>query len=299
MATDLYSVLGVSKTATDAEIQKAYRTLARRFHPDRNPGDKQAEARFKEVQTAYDVLSDKEKRAQYDRYGSVGGPPPGGPGGPGGGFHFRTSGPGGFDAADAEDIFRQFFGGGAGPFAGGGPFGPRGRRRPPEPEPQEAEVAIPITTAVAGGTVSLHVGDRDVSVKIPAGIADGKALRLAGQAPGGGDLLLRIRIEPHDHFEIENGALTITVPVSVLEAVCGGSVNVPLPDGTRASVKIPPGTSSGAKLRLRGKGIAGGDCFVRLKIVVPATTSKEQQELIRKFAGDPPYDPRPDPFWKS
>lgn len=304
MANDLYQTLGVSRSASDDEIQKAYRKLARQYHPDRNPGDKSAEAKFKDVQSAFDVLSDKEKRAQYDQFGSVGGPGgmPGGGGGPGG-FNFHATGPGGFSPGDAEEIFRQFFGGGGGgnPFAGGmpGQAGGRRRRAAPEPEPQEAEISVPLETALAGGTMQFNIAGSTVSVRIPAGIADGKALRLAGQAPGGGDLLLRVRLLPHDHYSVEDGTLHITVPVSLAEAVLGGPVVVPLPDRSQVTVKIPPGTSSGAKLRLKGKGIAGGDCYVRLKVMVPPQTSDAAKRLIEQFAREQPHDPRSDPFWQS
>jgi curved DNA-binding protein len=302
MANDLYETLGVKRAASDGEITKAYRKLARQFHPDRNPGDKAAEARFKEVQSAYDVLSDKTKRAQYDQFGNADGPGPGGPGG----FHFRggPAGAPGFDPADAERIFEQFFGGGAGggggfnPFGGGSSGSGRGRRRAEPPPPQETEIPVPFETAMQGGTLDLNIAGQSVSVKIPAGMEDGKALRLAGQAPGGGDLLLRIRIGPHEHYVIEDGQLVISVPISVSEAILGGAVDVPLLDGSKIAVKVPPGTSSGRKLRLRGKGIKGGDAYVRLQVMVPAETSDKAKELIREFAQQQPDDPRAGPFWK-
>lgn len=298
MAQDLYDVLGVKRSASDGEITKAYRKLARQFHPDRNPGDKAAETRFKEVQSAYDVLSDKTKRAQYDQFGSTDGPGPGGPGG----FHFRTGGAGpGFDQGEAERIFEQFFGGGGGgfnPFGGGGPTGGGRRRRAEPPPPQETEIPVPLETAIQGGTLDLNIAGQSVSVKIPAGMEDGKALRLAGQAPGGGDLLLRIRIGPHAHYAIEDGQLVVNVPISVSEAILGGAVDVPMPDGTKVAVKVPSGTSSGRKLRLRGKGIKGGDAYVRLQVMVPAEPSDKAKELIREFAQQQADDPRSDPFWK-
>ncbi|MBX7106006.1 MAG: DnaJ domain-containing protein [Gemmataceae bacterium] len=301
MANDLYSVLGVDRSASDDAIQKAYRKLARQYHPDRNPGDKEAEAKFKDVQSAFDVLGDKEKRAQYDQYGSVGGPGPnfGGPGG----FNFHTSGPGGFDQVDAENIFRQFFGGGGSPFTGGGGGGPFGgkagrSRQAPPAEPQEAEIGVPLETALAGGTMQFNISGKDVSVRIPAGIGDGQALRLSGQAPGGGDLLLRVKLQPHPHYSVEDGSLIVTVPVSIPEAVLGGSIDVPLPGGVFVTVKVPPGTSSGAKLRLKGKGIKGGDCFVRLKIMAPVALSDKARDLLKAYSEEQPHDPRTEPFWK-
>jgi DnaJ-class molecular chaperone len=296
MANDLYDVLGVKRSASDAEITKAYRKLARQFHPDRNPGDKAAEARFKDVQSAYDVLGDKTKRAQYDQFGSADGAGPGP-----GGFHFRTGQGGvpGFDQAEAERIFEQFFGGGAGggfnPFGGGSPG--RGRRRA-EPPGQESEITVPLETAVQGGTLDLSIAGQSVSVKIPAGMEDGKALRLAGQAPGGGDLLLRIKIAPHEHYVIDNGQLIVNVPISLSEAVLGGAVDVPLPDGSKIAVKVPPGSSSGRKLRLRGKGIKGGDAYVQLQVTVPAEPNDTAKALIREFAEQHSENPRTGDFWR-
>ncbi len=300
MAKDLYEVLGVKRAAADGDITKAYRKLARQFHPDRNPGDKAAEARFKEVQSAYDVLGDKAKRAEYDQFGSTGGPGPGGPGG----FNFR-SGPGGgggaqgFDPGDAQRLFEQFFGGGGGnPFGGGGAPG-GGRRQRAEPPPaQESEITIPFERAVQGGNIDLNIAGQSVSVKIPAGMEDGKALRLAGQAPGGGDLLLRIRVGPHEHYIIEDGSLIINVPISVSEAVLGGAVDVPLPDGSKVAVKVPQGSSSGRKLRLRGKGIKGGDAYVRMQVMVPAEPNEKAKELIREFAQQQTDEPRTGEFWR-
>jgi curved DNA-binding protein len=151
---------------------------------------------------------------------------------------------------------------------------------------------------VQGGTLDLSIAGQAVSVKIPAGMEDGKALRLAGQAPGGGDLLLRIKIAKHEHYLIEDGQLVINVPISVSEAILGGAVDVPLPDGSKIAVKVPPGTSSGRKLRLRGKGIKGGDAYVRLQVMVPAETSDKAKDLIREFAQQQPEEPRSGPFWR-
>src|SRR5947209_6024382 len=198
MPQDLYDVLGVGRNASEDEITKAYRKLARQYHPDRNPGDKQAEAKFKEISSAYEVLSDKTKRAQYDQFGSVGGPagfPNGGPGAPGG-FNFGGGGGPGFQNIDpetAERLFGQFFGGGGGAsgFDVGDLFGgrasPRGKRTRARPQPREveAEVSVPFTTAALGGTIGIRLDGRELDVKIPAGFEDGRTLRLAGQAPGG------------------------------------------------------------------------------------------------------------------
>lgn len=299
MANDLYDLLGVKKSASDSDITKAYRKLARQHHPDRNPGDKAAEAKFKEIQSAFDVLGDATKRAEYDQFGSTGGPGSGGPGG----FHFRGS-PGGqgFAAGDAQRIFEQFFGGGgagSNPFGGMGGSGPGRRRQAEPPPPQESEITIPFEKAVQGGPLDLNIAGQSVSVKIPAGMEDGKALRLAGQAPGGGDLLLRIRVGPHEHYAVEDGQLIVAVPISLPEAVLGGPVDVPLPDGSQVSIKVPPGTSSGRKLRLRGKGIKGGDAYVRFQVMVPAEPSDKAKELIQEFAKHHADNPRTSPFWKQ
>jgi DnaJ-class molecular chaperone len=308
MPRDYYDVLGVSRGASEDEVKKAYRKLARENHPDRNPGDKQAEARFKEIQDAYDVLSDKAKREQYDRFGFTG-PGSGFPGGEEGTpFTFRWGGgggaPSGFDqmdpeqAAQAAEIFSQMFGGGVGGM--GDLFGRRGRagggnrrrRAAPEAEATTAEVTIPFETAAAGGPVSLSVDGRELSVKVPAGVEEGKTLRLQGQGAGGGDLLLKLHIGPHPYFRREGDNVILEVPLSVPEAVLGTKVDVPTLDGTRLTVKVPAGTSSGSRLRLRGKGIKGGDQFIEIKIVAPAPRDDRSRELMEEFARLNPQNPR-------
>jgi curved DNA-binding protein len=294
MARDYYEILGVAKTASEEEIKKAHRKLARQYHPDRNPGDKSAEGQFKEVQEAYDVLSDATKRAQYDRFGTAG------PGsqhqGPGGAqFHWGGDAGGGaqMDPNDAAELFRSFFGGGGGsPFeAAGGPSRRRGRRAEAPGEAQ-AEVQVPFTIAAVGGPLNLSVDGKEIAVKVPAGIEDGQALRLQGQGPGGGDLLLKLRIQPHAYFRREGKNIVLETPLSVAEAILGGKVDVPTLDGSRLSVKIPPGTSSGARLRLRGKGISGGDQFIEIKIICPNPSDDESKRLIEEFARLNPQNPR-------
>lgn len=304
MPRDYYEVLGVERGASEETIKKAYRKLARQHHPDRNPGDKQAETRFKEIQSAYDVLSDKQKRQQYDQFGAA---EPGAGGGPGG-FSFRWGGPGagnaqGMDPTQAEAIFRQFFGGGMGGGAEdlgdvfGGRRSPRGRTRRPPPEEVESDVTVPFTTAALGGTVDLQIDGRVVSVKVPAGVEDGKVLRLQGQGPGGGNLRLRLRVLPHAYFRREGNDLILEVPLSLSEAVLGARVEVPTLDGARLTVKVPPGTSSGARLRLRGKGIAGGDQYIQVKVVVPAPADERSRHLIEEFARLHPQTPRAGAPW--
>jgi DnaJ-class molecular chaperone len=308
MPRDYYEVLGVDRSASDDAIKKAYRKLARENHPDRNPGDKQAEARFKEVQDAYDVLSDKTKRAQYDQFGFAG-PQTGAGAGPGG-FHWGGGFPGGanveINPEDAQEIFSRIFDGLGGAGAGAeGIFGrgrsARGGRRTggrrPAAEPVTTEVTVPFETAALGGTVTLQVGPKTIDVHIPPGFPEGKTMRVAGQAPGGGDLLLKVAIAKHPHFRREGTDLILTLPLSVAEAILGARVDVPTLMGEKLTMKIPAGTSSGARLRLRGKGIAEGDMYVEIKILVPANIDERSRELIEEFARHNPQSPRTGAPW--
>jgi DnaJ-class molecular chaperone len=306
MPRDPYEVLGVAREASEDDIKKAYRKLARQFHPDRNPGDKQAETRFKEIQEAYDVVGDKEKRAQFDRFGFTGagaGPFPGG-GGP-----FRWSGGGegspnfrfeGINPEDLAGIFSQF-----GSFNNAADLGDvmggrgksRGRRPRPAPETM-ANVAIPFLTAVRGGTIAVSVDGRELEIKVPAGVEDGKKMRLAGQGTNGSDLILRLQIESHPYFRREGKNIVLEVPVTVGEAVLGTRVDVPLPGGGQGTVKVPAGTSSGARLRLRGQGVTGGDLFIEIKVVSPSSVDAKSRELIEEFARRNPQDPRAGLGWQ-
>lgn len=298
MPRDYYEVMGVAKGASEAELKKAYRKLARQHHPDRNPGDKQAEARFKEVQEAYDVLGDKTKREQYDRFGFAG------PGGAQGPFHPGGGGAGpsfdfqGVNPEDLASILGAFGGGGGmGDIFGGGRRG-RGRSRAArQPESVEADVSIPFLKAALGGTVSLSLDGREIDLKLPAGVEEGKKLRMAGQGPDGGDLIARIKIEPHPYFRRDGRDILLETPVSIGEAILGTKVDVPTLDGTHLTVKVPPGTSSGARLRLRGKGIAGGDQLIEIKIVVPKPADERSRELIEEFARLNPQNPRANLPW--
>jgi DnaJ-class molecular chaperone len=308
MPRDYYEVLGVKRDASDAEIKSAYRKLARKYHPDRNPGDKQAEENFKEVQTAYDILSDKEKRARYDRFGFAG--ENGGFGGAGGGGPFRWgagAGPGGvnvegMDPAAAEELLRGIFGGmggGAEDMGGlGGIFARAARgggartRRPRAQEAPEAEheVTIPFQTAAQGGSIELSINGQQGSVRIPAGVEDGQVMRIP--APGGGRVHLKLRVEPHPYFKREGKNVILEVPLSLPEVVLGTKVDVPTLAGERLTVKVPPGTSSGSRLRLRGRGIDGGDQFIEVKVVVPAPRDERSRELIEEFGRLNPQSPR-------
>ncbi len=312
---DFYEVLGVSRSASADEIKSAYRKLARKYHPDVNK-DPGAQAQFTEVQEAYDVLSDQDKRRLYDRVGRAGyaaaasaGAQGGWAGGGGGGAgpHFRwsTTGGGGgggrgfdFDADDLQSMFETFFGNrGAGPFGGRATHGPRGRatRRPTKGRDATAEVRIAFDTAVKGGKQTLRVTTSDgrgksIEVTIPAGIADGAKLRVRGEGEGGsgggaGDLILTVRVEAHPVWRrgrpdgkgaegggVEGLDLTLDLPLTIAEATLGASVPVPTPEGSVA-LTVPPGTSSGARLRLRGRGIKAhgqtGDLYAVAKIVAP------------------------------
>jgi DnaJ-class molecular chaperone len=293
MPRDLYETLGVPRTASEDEITKAYRKLARQYHPDRNPGDKQAEATFKEIQNAYDTLSDKAKRANYDRFGSAGGPNAGFGGG------FSGFGSDGGAPPDLEEILRQFgmggFGGAPGGFSfesfGGGPR-KRSRRRAAQPEEVEQEITIPFLAAARGDKIDLNINGTTVGVTIPAGAKDGQAIRLKGILPDGGNLKLKLHVEPHPIFRREGDDLLVDVPISVAEAILGGKVEAPTLDGGTVTVSIPPSTSSGARLRLRGQGIAGGNLYVVVKVMVPKGVEGRGRELIEEFARLYPQKPR-------
>jgi len=310
MPQDLYDVLGVSRTASADEITKAYRKLARQYHPDRNPGDKAAENKFKDIAAAYEILSDKAKRAQYDQFGHAG---PGAANGPGG-FHFGGGGPGGFttsniDPETAERLFGNLgdlFGG-----EGGSPFGDifgraatgarqrTGRRAErPRPAAVEAEITVPFETAVAGGPVGLTIGDRKIEMKVPPGIEDGKTMRLAGQGPGGADVHLHIHVAPHPYYRREGNDLVISVPLNLAEAVLGGKIDVPMLGGGTATVTIKPGTSSGTRTRVRGQGLNGGDLYIEPRVMAPAPADEESRRLIEEFARRNPQRSRTGAPWE-
>ncbi len=297
---DFYEVLGVPRSASQDEIRKAYKKLAKKFHPDANTADPDAEKKFSEITEAYDVLSDEEKRRNYDQFGHAV------RGAPAGGNPFQGFGGGGAGGAsfDLDDILGGMFGGGS-PFGGGGR---RGQQRAQKGQDAKAEITIPFTVAVEGGehSLSLQNGSKSerLTVKIPAGIEDGQSIRLAGQGnPGGGggpsgDLIVVIHIASHPWFKRDGQNLSVDVPVTPSEAALGARIEVPtLTEGT-VLMTIPPGTSSGAKLRLRGKGVKNhktserGDQFVVLKIAVPKDLSDESRMLYEQLAELNPVDPR-------
>jgi curved DNA-binding protein len=318
MPRDPYDVLGVSKSATADEIQKAYRKLSKKYHPDRNPGDKQADASYKEVQEAYEVLGDPKKKANFDQFGFAGGAQgfPGAGGFPGG-FPGAGGFPGGFpggatganvDPEMAEELFKRFFGGGMSGEGGAGPdlgdlFG-AGRRRGSRPrarrpaEPIEAEVSVPFEVAANGGSIALQVGQNQIDVKVPPGMEDGKKLRVKGDEGRPQDIILKMKVLPHAYFRREGNDILLDVPISLAEAILGAKVEVPTVAGERLEVKVRPGTSGGAKLRLRGKGVNGGDQYLVFKVVVPAGEVDEpSRKLIEEFAKRNPLDARANVPW--
>jgi DnaJ-class molecular chaperone len=309
MDEDYYQILGVGRSATEAEIEKAYHRLARKYHPDLNPDDQTSKEKFQQVQRAYDVLRNAESRKKYDRFGSdfenVSGA---GWGGRSGGS--RRAGPeldpdifrgyGGADVGSFEEILRSFGGGGRG-----------AQRSPARGADLHAELEIPFTTSILGGesSVVLNRGGRTetISVKIPAGIESGKKIRLRGQggqaARGGkpGDLLLTVLVAPHPCFRRRGHDLEVDVPVTLAEAQLGAKVDVPTPGGT-ISLKIPPGTSSGRRLRIKGQGVkmasgGHGDLFALIQIVIPPQVDDEAAEQIRALEKRYPQFPRRNLRW--
>ena len=303
---DYYQTLGVDRSAGQDELQRAYRRLARRFHPDVNQ-DPGAEETLKRVNEAYSVLSDPKKRARYDRYGDAwrqipegyDGPPPGaydftGPGAGGSGFRGSGFGDTAFGGARLEDLLGGFFGGGPGAFGG----------RVPSSD-IEAEIELAVEDAYAGGRRRLRLagpdGERSLEVNIPAGVTDGQRIRLAGHGgfgPGGrrGDLLLTVRLAPHRRYRVSGRDLSVDLPVAPWEAVLGASVPMDTPGG-RVDVRVPPGSSSGRRLRLRGRGLphprgTAGDLYAEVKIVVPERLTGEQRKLWRRLAESGGVDPR-------
>ncbi|MFF6953305.1 DnaJ C-terminal domain-containing protein [Streptomyces iakyrus] len=315
MAQDFYEVLGVSRTASQDDIQQAYRKLARKYHPDVNK-DPGAEERFKDLNEAYSVLSDPKTRARYDRFGEDYRKVPedweervGAGAGPGGGFRARrTAGAGGprvrytgfgddfaGEGIDIEDLFGSFFAGGAAP--GGVPGAD-----------QEAELPLTVEEAYRGGrrTVTLAgpTGQpRRYEVDVPPGVTDGQRIRLAGEGGRGsgdaaaGDLYLRVRIQPHPRFRLDGRDVYVQLPVTPWEAALGATVPVPTPGGGTAKVTVPAGSSSGRRLRLRGEGMpnprgADGNLYAELRVMVPPKLSDRERELFEELAATSSYDPR-------
>jgi len=303
--TDYYKVLGVEKTASDDEIKKNYKKLAFKYHPDKNPDDAKAEERFKEISEAYAVLSDKNKRAQYDQFGSSG-------------FHQRYSQEDIFKGANMNDIFREmgfsgggdifgqmFGGGGRGrqqssfrmdDLFGGGGFG--GSARAPRGQDLSLELTINFMDAFNGceKTVEyVHGGEKQgVKVKVPAGISSGQKLRLAGKGtagPGGsqsGDMFFTIKVADHPVFKRDGNDIVIEQEIKISDAVFGTSLEMSTPHGNR-KVKIPAGIQSGTKLRLKGMGMphvgkkAAGHAYVRVSVATPKNLNAAQKKLFKQL----------------
>ena len=308
MALDLYQRLGLKRGASEAEIKKAYRSLAKQLHPDRNKDNPKAAERFAQVTAAYDLLSDKDKRARYDRgeideegnpkmpfgagfggYSAGAGPPPGG------GQGFDNFNFGGADGADLGDLFEGLFGAATGGRTSGGPFS--GFRQRARTAQKGADVAyrlkIPFDDAVALKPQRITLADgKTIDLKLPKGLEDGTRIRLGGkgqEGPGGrGDAIVTIEIAPHRFFTREGTNIRLTLPVSLKEAVLGAKVKVPTPEGA-VMLTIPKGTTSGKVLRLKGRGFVAkdgkrGDQLVTVDIDIPADDA-ELQHFAEKWAG--------------
>ncbi|WP_339630263.1 J domain-containing protein [uncultured Sneathiella sp.] len=290
---NLYSILGISKSASQQDIKSAYRKLAKKHHPDANPGDTKVEEKFKEISSAYHILGDEKQRARYDR-GEID---------ENGqekmtGFHQShrgAAGAGGFGGGGAaDDIFSEIFGN----FRGGGFRG----RVPEKGRDRKFAIEIDFSEAALGGKRRLTMGDggRTLDVSIPAGVTDGQQIRLKGQGEEGiaggpsGDILINVTVRPHNFFRRDGKNILVELPISLPEAVLGATVKVPTVDGT-VNLKVPAGSNTGTTLRLKGKGVGKtdrGDQLVKLKVVLPEKQDSELQDLVAKWSEKHDYDAR-------
>lgn len=312
MARDPYLELGVSRTASAAEIRKAFHKLAKQHHPDANKGDKKSEERFKQVSAAFDIIGDAEKKKKFDageidvdgretgRGGFGGGGSPFGGGFNRGGGGFQRGGAGEGPEIDLNDLFGDILGrnrgagAGSGGFGGGGGFSPKGAD-------VRARLDIDLEESIKGGKKRVAFSDgRTIDVTIPAGAQEGQTLRLKGQGSPGrggqGDALIELAIKPHPIYRPENGALVMDLPISVPDAVLGGKVEAPTPDGN-VTLSIPKASNTGAKLRLKGRGLADakgvrGDLFARLVVTLPDAPDAELEKFAEAWRKDRPYAPK-------
>jgi curved DNA-binding protein len=318
---DYYKLLGVSRSASKDEIGKAFKKLARKYHPDLNPNDATAEAKFKEINEAYEVLKDEKKRKLYDQFGSDWEhgqnfqPPPGYE-------NMNFGGGGGFQQGGFSDFFETIFGGGGGGFRGGfsqggfsqGGFGGSYQQRPRRGSDSEAVYELTLDEAYRGGSKSITLQEqvagpdgiprmttKTLDVKVPAGIKDGQKIRLAGQGNPGmgggskGDLYLRIKLLPHHLFKVNDNDVILDLPLAPWEAVLGETVRIPTLDGA-VEMKIPPGIGSGKKLRIKGRGLGSGarrgDQYVRIMIQSPDRLSNEARRLWEELRDTSDFTPR-------
>jgi molecular chaperone DnaJ len=300
---DFYKILGVAKDASDADIKKAYRKLARQYHPDTNSGEAAAEKKFKDISEAYSVLSDPDERQQYDAIRAMGG-----------GARFAPHGAGSTANGGFEDLFGGLFTGGGGRHSGGystaggippefadlfgggfgGAGGPAGYQRAPQKgADRTATTSISFAGSIRGTTIGLREPDGDViDVRVPPGIKDGQKVRVRGKGQyspsGNGDLMVTVNVKPHDFYTRDGDNLRIHVPVSFPEAALGADIEVPTIDGEHVRVRVPAGTPSGRTLRVKGRGVktskGTGDLLVTIDVAVPRNLSKEAEEAVKAFA---------------
>ncbi|GAA3072385.1 J domain-containing protein [Streptosporangium carneum] len=315
---NFYEILGLPRNASQEDIQRAYRKLARANHPDVNK-DPAAEDRFKDISEAYSVLSDPKTRRRYDAFGpdfrqvpedvdpetwARAGAGRAGAGragaGRGQGGWTGQAGPSGFEGVDIDDLLEGLFSGRAGRTGAGGRAGPGWGPIPGAD--QEAEIELGVEDAYRGGRKAITVGGRRIEVDIPAGVTDGQRIRLAGQGGRGGDgapagdLYLIVRIARHPRYRVEGRDIHLRLPVTPWEGALGATVAVETPGG-EAKVKVPPGTSSGRRLRLRGRGMPNprgqpGDLFAEIRIMVPPRLGDEERRLFEQLAAVSTFDPR-------
>lgn len=306
---DFYKVLGVSEGSSEADIKKAYRKLARKYHPDQNPGDAAAEKKFKEVSEAYDVLSDPKQKEEYDqirKYGAAGFPGAGGAGFPGGFNMNFGGGAGGGAGINIEDLLGGMFGGGAG-FGGAGASAgfPGGGFSQPASKGQDISTSarISLKQAYEGAEVSVFLpGGSQTQVRLPRGVKDGQKIRARGKgqpgAGGAGDLIVTVRVDAHPVFEREGDNLLVKLPVTLQEAIQGGILEVPTLEGKTVKLRLAPGASS-RKLRAKGRGFVTkqgtGDLLVQPEVQLPTDLTPQATEALEAFlALAPQANPRAD-----